>query len=73
MSSLPEYEPRAPKPAAQPRALERRKSCEGWVIVGVLVAVVIWGLASMPGSPERPSVETMALRVSDVVKARIYN
>ena len=72
MSSLPEYEPRAPKPAAQPRAPERHKSREGWVIVGVLVAVAIWGLASMPGSPETPPVETTALRVSDVVN-RIYD
>ena len=31
-----------------------------------------WGLASMPGSPETPPVETTALRVSDVVN-RIYD
>ena len=61
MSSLPEYEPRALKPAAQPRAPERRKSCKGWIIVGVIVTVVIWGLASVPRSPETPPVETMSL------------
>jgi hypothetical protein len=72
MRLLKEYG-RVPKPAAQPRTPERRKSGERWIIVGVLVAVAIWGLASIPGSVETPPVETTALRISDFVKARIYN